>query len=218
MNNRTRAPVVYRIAHRLNYPTVNLVNALTRFIGFQGFHFLTYPTRDFLPERSFFSVSDGITLEYIDLDNLRLLNQHLAMAPAKRFRHGIEFSALWPFEHPEPDLLVINLGAGVVGNVMEIFPRRPKTIFYAECFSVADFYPRPEWPMPQSVVEINTNYRKRALAYAEQCDAIVVPSNYAKALIINPPTLGANRGGGNKTEQGLTGQISTGSSRYWAVL
>ena len=38
------------------------------------------------------------------------------------------------------------------------------------------------------------------------------------ALIINPPTLGANRGGGNKTEQGLKGQISTGSSRYWAVL
>ena len=44
------------------------------------------------------------------------------------------------------------------------------------------------------------------------------PSMYPRALIINPPTLGANRGGGNKTEQGLKGQISTGSSRYWAVL
>lgn len=177
-----KMPIVYRIAHRINYATVNLANALVRYQGYQAYHYLTHPLPAFNPERGFFSTEGGFVMRYLPLENLREINRCLVRGSQMSDKISDPYEGIWRFNDPGPSLLIINQGSGISPEIKELFSPRPRVIFYAECFTVSDFYPRETWSMPQSMEKMNENYKKRAISYAEKCDMIVVPSHYAKSL------------------------------------
>lgn len=182
MDTPSQEPVVYRISHRFNYASVNLVNALAGHLGYDPYHFLTHPFSSLVPERGFFASTHASHHDEIPVEALRDINARLMMAKAGRDKTEDVLADNWRFGRPSPDLLVINQGSGISPDIMTLFPKRPKTLFYAECHRIGDFYPRPEWPMPESMHDMDDNYEKRAVAYAESCDAIIVPSEYARTL------------------------------------
>ncbi|TAN51355.1 MAG: glycosyltransferase, partial [Rhodospirillales bacterium] len=182
MDGISKSPVVYRIAHRFNYASVNLVNALARFCGCESYHFLTHPFSSFVPERGFFAMPPEFSHDEISVDDLREINRRLIMARIGRDKTEDAFAEHWKFGRPSPDLLVINQGSGISPEIKTLFSPSPRTLFYAECYRINDFYPRAEWPMPESMREMDENYEKRAIAYGENCDAVIVPSDYARTL------------------------------------
>lgn len=169
--------VLYRIAHRVNYATVNLANALQRYGGYRAYHYLTHPLPHFEPEKGFFATDLGFVYRELPIEDLRTINRALAGGEAPAAGSGP-----WCFDDPAPDLLIINQGSGISPHIGRLFGGRARVLFYAECFTVADFYPRRDWPMPESMAALNEDYHRRAIAYAEEADAIIVPSTYARRL------------------------------------
>lgn len=182
MNHEQKYPTLYRIAHRVNYATANLANALSRHMGYRAYHYLTHPLPAFSSELGFFSTPGGFEIRQLPVDDLREINRHLVRQVSGEDSGALPAGKIWRFDDPTPDLLIINQGSGISPNINKLFHPRPITVFYAECFTISDFYPREQWPMPQSMVAVNEDYRKRATAYAECCDAVVVPSQYSKSL------------------------------------
>jgi len=182
LNKESETQVIYRISHRYNFASSILTGSLTDYLNYESFHFLTHPFIGSVSERAFRNQKEEHPHVEIPLDALRNINKNLAIGE-KNYKEALStFKNLCPSNLPPPDLLIINQASGISPKIMEIFPIRPKTIFYAEFFVMSDFHQRNKWPTPKSVQKMDKPYRQRAITYANNCDAIVVPSSYAKSL------------------------------------
>lgn len=129
-------------------------------------------------QRGMFYMPPLINTQNIILPN-GILNHKLSQRGTEFIKYLKSISYDFDFS---PDIIFYGQNGIINHTIKDLFPSNPKLIMYAEWFSVTDLAQRKEWPLPQKNKFIQDEWNEKSTNDAEFCDAIIVPSKYARSL------------------------------------